>query len=82
MPKAIKRYTNTFYPKDIIMDVAATRTIDETGTRTRAMERRLRSVEQLSSADTATILTLPGVASVAVESDEEAGAAANEPSTG
>lgn len=45
----------------------ATRTIEETGTRTRAMERRLRSVEQLGSEDSAgsedaaTILKLPGM---------------------
>lgn len=39
----------------------ATKTIEETGTRTRAMERRLRSVEQLDPAESATILRLPGV---------------------
>jgi DNA recombination protein RmuC len=38
----------------------ATKTIEETGTRTRAMERRLRSVEQLDPAESATILRLPG----------------------
>jgi len=42
----------------------ATKTIEETGTRTRAMERRLRSVEQLGPAETATILKLPGMAEV------------------
>lgn len=47
----------------------ATRTIEETGTRTRAMERKLRSVEQLEPADSATILKLPGVS--AIESEEE-----------
>lgn len=39
------------------LDVAS-RTIDETGVRTRAMERRLRSVEQLPEADAASILDL------------------------
>ena len=37
----------------------ASRAIEETGTRTRAMERKLRSVEQLGSNETATILALP-----------------------
>jgi DNA recombination protein RmuC len=37
----------------------AGQTIAETGIRTRAMERKLRSVEQLSEAETAQILTLP-----------------------
>ena len=46
-----------------------TKTIEETGTRTRAMERKLRSVEQLSPADSATILRLTGVP--AIESAEE-----------
>jgi len=41
----------------------ATNTLAETGTRTRAMERRLRSVEQLTPGDNATILRLPGVES-------------------
>jgi DNA recombination protein RmuC len=51
----------------------ATRTIEETGTRTRAMERQLRSVEQLGPAETATILKLPGVGEVgpADTSDED-----------
>jgi DNA recombination protein RmuC len=40
----------------------ATKTIEETGTRTRAMERRLRSVEQLGPEESATILKLPGIA--------------------
>lgn len=55
----------------------ATKTIEETGTRTRAMERRLRSVEQLGSAETATILKLPGVAEIEVAelTDEEEGGA-------
>jgi DNA anti-recombination protein RmuC len=47
----------------------ATKTIEETGTRTRAMERKLRSVEQLGPAESATILRLPGVP--AIESAEE-----------
>jgi DNA recombination protein RmuC len=37
----------------------ATRTIEETGTRTRAMERRLRAVEQMDPVESATILALP-----------------------
>lgn len=40
----------------------ASRTIEETGTRTRAMERRLRSVGQLDSAEAATVLALPSAA--------------------
>jgi DNA recombination protein RmuC len=36
----------------------ASRTIDETGTRSRAMERQLRSVEQLNPADAASTLAL------------------------
>lgn len=47
----------------------ATKTIEETGTRTRAMERRLRSVEQLGPAESATILRLPGIP--AIDSTEE-----------
>ncbi|MDE2263010.1 MAG: DNA recombination protein RmuC [Gammaproteobacteria bacterium] len=47
----------------------ATKTIEETGTRTRAMERKLRSVEQLDPAESATILRLPGVP--AIESGDE-----------
>src|ERR1700722_19117091 len=49
---------------------SASRTIDETGVRTRAMERRLRTVEQLGPTESAQILTLPGV--VGRESDEDA----------
>lgn len=37
----------------------ASRTIEETGTRTRVMERKLRSVEQLDPTESATILSLP-----------------------
>jgi DNA recombination protein RmuC len=39
--------------------ITATRTIEETGTRTRAMERRLRAVEQMDPEESATILSLP-----------------------
>jgi DNA recombination protein RmuC len=42
----------------------ATKTIEETGTRTRAMERKLRSVEQLGPAESATILELPGMTEI------------------
>jgi len=45
----------------------ATKTIEETGTRTRAMERRLRSVEQLGASETATILKLPGMGEIEVQ---------------
>jgi DNA recombination protein RmuC len=40
-----------------------TRTIEETGTRTRVMERKLRGVEQMDPVESATILALPGVSS-------------------
>ena len=50
--------------------MTATRTIEETGTRTRAMERRLRAVEQMDAKESATILALP-VASA--EDDEGTG---------
>ena len=49
----------------------ATKTIEETGTRTRAMERRLRSVEQLGPAETATILKLPGIAAIELAEDND-----------
>jgi DNA recombination protein RmuC len=39
---------------------SAARTVEQTGVRTRAMERRLREVEQLPDADSADILRLPG----------------------
>src|SRR5258708_27870300 len=39
-----------------------TRTIEETGTRTRVMERRLRAVEQMDPAESVTILALPAAA--------------------
>jgi DNA recombination protein RmuC len=47
-----------------------TRTIEETGTRTRVMERRLRAVEQMDPAESATILALPNVGLADVESDD------------
>jgi DNA recombination protein RmuC len=49
--------------------LTASRTIEETGTRTRAMERRLRAVEQMDPEESATILALP----VATEVDREGG---------
>lgn len=51
----------------------ATKTIEETGTRTRAMERKLRSVEQLGSAESATILKLPAMPGIELtdESDDD-----------
>ena len=39
--------------------MTATRTIEESGTRTRAMERKLRAVEQMDPEESATILSLP-----------------------
>ena len=39
----------------------ASRTIEETGRRTRAMERKLRSVEQLSDSDASNLLPLPAI---------------------
>ena len=45
----------------------ASRTIEETGTRSRVMERRLRSVEQLNPVESAAVLALP---SLEVEPDE------------
>jgi len=49
----------------------ASRTIDQTGARTRAMERKLRSVEQLSDAEAEELLSL-GKVSAPVESDDAA----------
>jgi DNA recombination protein RmuC len=49
----------------------ASRTIEETGTRTRAMERKLRSVEELGPSESATILALPAAGSAVIDSDEE-----------
>jgi DNA recombination protein RmuC len=39
----------------------ASKTIEEAGTRTRVMERKLRSVEQMDPVESATILALPGI---------------------
>jgi len=39
----------------------ASKTIEEAGTRTRVMERRLRAVEQMDPKESATILALPGI---------------------
>jgi DNA recombination protein RmuC len=50
----------------------ASRTIEQTGTRTKAMERKLRSVEQLSPTETATILKLPGMGGIAISEGGEA----------
>ena len=51
----------------------ATRTIEETGTRTRAIERRLRTVDQVSPTESATILALPAAESGDPEGDEASG---------
>ena len=57
----------------------ATRTIEETGIRSRAMERRLRSVEQLPQAEASRLLELPEVADEdAADESEQLGAAAEE----
>jgi DNA recombination protein RmuC len=53
----------------------ATRTIEETGTRTRAIERRLRTVDQVTRAESATILALPAAESGDPEGDESSGIA-------
>jgi DNA recombination protein RmuC len=50
---------------------AASRTIEDTGTRTRAMERKLRSVEQLDVTESATILALAGNSADDFEEAEE-----------
>ncbi len=70
--------------------VTASRTIDETGVRTRAMERKLRTVEQLPDAEAELVLELPGHAGgdQAAEPAEPAapaapfGPAAGDPSPG
>lgn len=51
----------------------ASRTIDETGTRSRVMERQLRSVEQLNPVEAAAVLTLPQatLSGETIESEEE-----------
>jgi len=48
----------------------ASKTIEEAGTRTRVMERKLRAVEQMDPAESATILALPGIESGEPEGDE------------
>jgi DNA recombination protein RmuC len=48
-------------------------TIEDAGTRTRVMERRLRAVEQMDPAESATILALPGVAGQSDEGEESEG---------
>ena len=48
----------------------ATRTIEETGTRTRAMERRLRAVERMDPTESAAILALPVAGLGEIEADE------------
>jgi hypothetical protein len=57
-----------------------TRTIEETGTRTGQMERKLREVEQMDPVESATILALPGVEGQSEEvsetSDEQVAGAA------
>jgi DNA recombination protein RmuC len=48
----------------------ATRTLEDTGVRTRAMEKKLRAVEQMDPIESAAILALPSVA-LGAEIDEE-----------
>jgi DNA recombination protein RmuC len=48
----------------------ASRTIDETGVRSRAMERKLRSVEQLTDDEAAELLALPASGNTADDDDE------------
>lgn len=48
----------------------ASQTIEDAGTRTRVMERKLRSVEQLEPNQSATILALPAADNASVEQDE------------
>lgn len=49
----------------------ASRTIEETGTRTRVMERKLRSVGQLDPTETATILALPSATLLDSDADDD-----------
>lgn len=49
----------------------ASRTIEDAGARTRVMERKLRSVEELEPTESATILALPPADNVSVEQDED-----------
>jgi DNA recombination protein RmuC len=51
----------------------ASKTIEEAGTRTRVMERRLRAVEQMDPAESATILALPAAEGQSEEMDESDG---------
>ena len=46
-------------------------TIEDAGTRTRVMERRLRAVERMDAVESATILALPGVGSERETAGEE-----------
>jgi len=48
----------------------ASKTIEEAGTRTRVMERRLRAVEQMDPVESATILALPAAEGQSEEMDE------------
>jgi DNA recombination protein RmuC len=48
----------------------ATRTIEDTGTRTRAMERRLRAVERMDPTESAAILALPMAGLGEIKADE------------
>lgn len=61
---------------------AASRTIEDTGVRTRAMERRLRSVEQLPELEATRILELPASAEEPEPEHETAEAAADEEEIG
>lgn len=49
----------------------ASRTIEETGVRSRAMEKKLRAVEQLPEAEASAILALPAVSNVVGAEDQE-----------
>ena len=53
---------------------SASRTIEETGVRSRAMERKLRSVEQMPDGEAARILELPAL-SEEIETEETEAAA-------
>ena len=46
---------------------SATRTLEDAGSRTRVMERKLRSVEQMDPTESATILALPAVATMELD---------------
>lgn len=49
----------------------ASRTIEETGIRSRAMEKKLRSVEQLPEAEASAILALPAVENEILDNDTQ-----------